>query len=66
MLLVLNICPGPPITLNWEQGCLNLSDSPANRDNISATYFNLYLLMCHRQGVVQTHHSSWAKKSPWH
>lgn len=35
MLLVLNICPGPPITLNWEQGCLNLSDSPANREQIT-------------------------------
>lgn len=34
MLVVLNVCPGPPITLNWEQGCLNLSDSPAKREQI--------------------------------
>lgn len=34
MLLVLNVCTGPPITLNWEQGCLNLSDSPAKREQI--------------------------------
>lgn len=34
ILLVLNVCLGPPITLNWEQGCLNLSDSPANREQI--------------------------------
>lgn len=34
MLLVLNVCLDPPITLNWEQGFLNLSDSPANREQI--------------------------------
>lgn len=34
MLLVLNAYPGPPITFNWEQGHLNLSGSPANREQV--------------------------------
>lgn len=34
MLLVLNVCPGPLIIFNWEQGHLNLSESPANREQV--------------------------------
>lgn len=34
MLLVLNACPGPPIAFNREQGHLNLSAGPVNREQV--------------------------------